>query len=175
MEITTQTGTPRFSPHTFIDEGVFEDATGGRGMEFGSKVHEFAEASVLGEQVTPDGPDETNVQSLLDSLDGDLHAEKQAFLPLDVDGERVTISGVIDLLHVTPERAEIIDYKTDLDRRAESEYQKQLSVYYHVVAELYPDREVTMAIFYTSDGERKPIKPLSKTELRELVRGVRNE
>ena len=174
VEIATQAGTPRFSPHTFIDEGVFEDGSGGRGMEFGSKVHEFAEASALGESVTPDGRDETNVQSLLDSLDGDLHAEKQAFLPLDVDGERVTISGVIDLLHVTPERAEIIDYKTDLDRRAESEYQKQLSVYYHVVAELYPDREVTTAIFYTSDGEQKPIEPLSKTELRELVRGVRN-
>ena len=173
VDIPTRAGPPRFSPHTFIDESVFEKGTGGRGMEFGSQVHEFAEASVLGEPVTPDGPDEINVQSLLDSLDGDTHPEKQAFLPLDVDGEQITISGVIDLLHVTPERVDIIDYKTDLDRHAEPEYRKQLSVYYHVVAELYPDREVTTAVFYTFDGERNEIDPLSKAALRELVREVR--
>ena len=175
VDISVPEGAPRFSPHTFIDEGVFEEGTGGRGMEFGSKVHEFAEAFVLGESVTAERRDEQHVQSLLESLAGETHAEKQAFLPLTVDGERITISGIIDLLHVTDERVEIIDYKTDLDRHAESEYQKQLSVYYHVVNELYPDREVDTAIFYTAEGEPQPIDPLSKEELKQLVRDIREE
>jgi len=118
-------------------------------MEFGSQVHDFAEAYVLGEDIEPDSEDEANVKVLLDSMEGQTIAEEQAFLPVDVDGERVTISGIIDLLHITPDRIEIVDHKTDLDQHAESEYRKQLSVYYHIVSELYPDRTVTAEIFYT--------------------------
>ncbi len=160
----------RFSPHTFIDEDVFEGGDGGRGMAFGSDLHEFAEAYALGDDVLPANTDERNVKTLLDSLEGELRVEEDAFLPLDVDGDQITIGGVIDLLQVTPERAAIIDYKTDLDRSAESEYRKQLSVYYHVVASLYPEKDVSTSIFYTSDGEQQEIDPLGKAELRELVR-----
>ena len=39
--------------------------------------------------------DERNVQSLIDSLNRELHAEEPAYLPLTVDGEQVTIYGVI--------------------------------------------------------------------------------
>ena len=170
VEIDGSSGPSRFSPHTFIDDGVFEEGNGGRGMAFGTGVHEFAEAYALGEDVEPANDDEANVRGLLDSLTGELHAEEEAFLPLDVDGDRVTISGVIDLLHVTPAGVEIVDYKTDLDRHAESEYQKQLSVYYHVVSELYPDRDVTASIFYTADGERREIDPLGTAALRDLAR-----
>ena len=82
----------------------------------------------------------------------------------------MTIGGVIDLPHVTPDGVEIIDYKTDLTTHAEDEYQKQLSIYYHVVADQYPDRSVTASIFYTEDGDRREIEPLSEADLRELVR-----
>jgi len=71
-------GSPRFSPHTFIDDAVFDDGTGGRGMEFGSQVHDFAEAYVLGEDIEPD-EDEANVKVLLDSMEGQTIAEEQAF------------------------------------------------------------------------------------------------
>ncbi|WP_049933864.1 PD-(D/E)XK nuclease family protein [Halorubrum lacusprofundi] len=106
-------------------------------------------------------------------MEGQTIAEEQAFLPVDVDGERVTISGIIDLLHITPDRIEIVDHKTDLDQHAESEYRKQLSVYYHIVSELYPDRTVTAEIFYTFDGKRVKIEPLDKGEIQDLVRQYR--
>jgi len=173
VEISASEGSPRFSPHTFIDDAVFDDGTGGRGMEFGSQVHDFAEAYVLGEDIEPDSEDEANVKVLLDSMEGQTIAEEQAFLPVDVDGERVTISGIIDLLHITPDRIEIVDHKTDLDQHAESEYRKQLSVYYHIVSELYPDRTVTAEIFYTFDGKRVKIEPLDKGEIQDLVRQYR--
>jgi superfamily I DNA/RNA helicase len=173
VDVPESDGPASYSPHTFIDDAVFEGDVGGRGMEFGTAVHEFAERYVLGERVDPDGDDEENVKALIDSLDGEKRAEVDAFLPLSVDGERVTVGGVIDLLHLTPDRAEIVDYKTDLTRHAEAEYEKQLSVYYRVVDGVHPDREVSASIFYTRDGERREIEPLSEAELRDLVRAHR--
>ena len=170
VDVPEPDGPASYSPHTFIDDTVFEGNTGGRGIEFGSDVHEFAERYVLGEAVeTGDNPDKKNVKALIDSLDGKPTAEIDAFLPLTVDGEEVTIGGIIDLLHITSDRVEIIDYKTDLTTHAEAEYQKQLSIYYHVVADQYPERSVTASIFYTDDGTRSEITPLSKGDLRELV------
>ncbi|MDZ7701655.1 MAG: PD-(D/E)XK nuclease family protein [Halobacteriales archaeon] len=77
----------------------------------------------------------------MDSLDGELHAEQPALLPLEVDGATVAISGVVDLVAVSDERVTLVDYKTDRSRRAAEEYRKQVSVYYHVVAAAFPGRE----------------------------------
>jgi ATP-dependent exoDNAse (exonuclease V) beta subunit len=110
--------------------------------------------------------------SLLDGLSGDLLVEEDAYLPLDVDGTRVMISGIIDLVHVLPDRIEVVDYKTDRGRHAEAEYRKQLSVCYHVLRELYPDRDVSASIFYTADGVREEIDPLSQNELVDVVKTV---
>jgi superfamily I DNA/RNA helicase len=172
VDVPEPDGPARYSPHAFIDDAVFEGNVGGRGTAYGSAVHEFAERYVRDGPVEgpePDGRDESNVKALIDSLDGEKRAEIDAFLPLTVAGERVTVGGVIDLLHLTADRAEVVDYKTDLTRRAESEYRKQLSVYYHVVDGVYPDRSVSASIFYTHDGERRAIDPLSEAELRDLV------
>ncbi len=172
VNIEANSGSPRFSPHTFIDEDVFDERKDGRGKEFGSAVHEFAEGYILGADVVPESDDELNVKQFLDSLDGELRTEEEAFLPLSVDGEQETIFGVIDLLHVADDHVDIVDYKTDLDRNAESEYRKQLSVYYHVVEALYPDRDVNISIFYTADAEQQYLTPLSKSALRDQIRSV---
>ena len=170
VDIPDPDGPASYSPHTFIDDAVFEGDTGGRGMEFGSEIHEFAERYVLDEAVDTGGDsDKENVRDFLESLDGEKIAEIDAFLPLTVDDGEVTIGGVIDLLHVTPNHVDIIDYKTDLTTHAEEEYTKQLSIYYHVVVDQYPDREVTTSIFYTNDGDRSEIEPLSRSELKELA------
>ncbi|ELZ38328.1 ATP-dependent exonuclase V beta subunit, helicase and exonuclease domain-containing [Halorubrum saccharovorum DSM 1137] len=174
VDIPDPDGPASYSPHTFIDDAVFEGDTGGRGMEFGSEVHEFAERYVLEEAVDTDGnTDKENVKKFLDSLDGEKKAEIDAFLPLTVDDKEVTIGGIIDLLHITPDQVDIIDYKTDLTTHAEDEYEKQLSIYYHVVADQYPDRSVSASIFYTDDGNRRRITHLSKSDLREMVRTYR--
>ncbi|WP_050033974.1 UvrD-helicase domain-containing protein [Halorubrum halophilum] len=171
VDIPDPDGPASYSPHTFIDDAVFEGDTGGRGMEFGSEVHEFAERYVLDEGVDTGGdPDKENVKEFLDSLDGKKIAEIDAFLPLTVDDKEVTIGGVVDLLHITPDQVDIIDYKTDLTTHAEDEYEKQLSIYYHVVADQYPDRSVSASIFYTDGADRRRVNHLSKSELKDLVR-----
>ncbi|QLH83031.1 UvrD-helicase domain-containing protein [Halosimplex pelagicum] len=181
FSIVTPDGPTGHTPHTLMDDDVFtDDATEAdsvefRGREFGSRVHDFAEAYALGEDVAPttgDTDDERHVKALLDSLSGDLHVEERAVLPLDVNGERVTISGVVDLVHATPAEIEIIDYKTDRTRRGETEYRKQLSAYYHVLSECFPDKPVTASLYYTATGEREFIDPLTRDQLRDLVSNI---
>ncbi|KTG11405.1 ATP-dependent DNA helicase [Haloprofundus marisrubri] len=166
----------RQSPHSIMRDDVFDEITEGMGTAFGDMIHDFAEAYAKGEEVSvpvnEETPDKANVVSLIDSLNGELITEENAYLPIDVNGSQVTISGIIDLVHVLPDRIEIIDYKTDRGRHAESEYRKQLSVYYHVLESVYPDREITAAIYYTATGEIAEIDPLTKGELRSTLQNT---
>ncbi|WP_418282060.1 UvrD-helicase domain-containing protein [Halorubrum sp. DTA98] len=163
----------RLSVHDLMDDAVFEAVEGGRGPAFGTRVHDFAEAYADGERVTPSNPDERNVRAFLNALDGELRTEIDAFLPVAFESrneeDRVIVVGIVDLLVVTDDRVRIVDYKTDLGRHAESEYRTQLSVYYHVVSAVYPERDVTTEVFYTADGERVTVEPLSRGEVRNVV------
>jgi ATP-dependent exoDNAse (exonuclease V) beta subunit len=116
--------------------------------------------------------DERQIKSFFGSLDGELRVKEDAYLPLAMDGEQVTISGIVDLVHIRPDTVEIIDFKTDLGRHAEGEYRKQLSVYYHVLDEWFPERDVTAGMFYTAEGDRVDIDPLSLSKLAELIVGL---
>jgi ATP-dependent helicase/nuclease subunit A len=169
VEMPISAGPRSHTPHTLMRDDAFEGVEGGRGTEFGTRVHDFAEAYALGEDVDPDTDDEETVERFVDGLDGKLLVEEDAYLPLSIDGERVTISGVVDLVHVLPDRIEIVDYKTDRGRHAEAEYRKQLSVYYHVAEDVYPDRDISASILYTETGARQEIEPLSLDKLRGLV------
>ncbi|ODR80586.1 ATP-dependent DNA helicase [Haladaptatus sp. W1] len=170
ISIPTPAGPVGHSPHSLMNDDVFEEVEEGRGSEFGTRTHEFAEQYVLGDAVEPANDDERHIKRFIDSLDGELRVEEDAYLPLTVDGGRVTIYGIIDLVHIRPATVEIIDFKTDLSRIVETEYRKQLSVYYHVLSEWFPERDVTASIFYTVDGRHVDIEPLSKSDLIELVR-----
>jgi ATP-dependent exoDNAse (exonuclease V) beta subunit len=184
--VTAPEGPIGHTPHSLMDESVFEEAgerteagpetePETRGMDFGSRVHEFAEAYALGDDVTPSNDHERRVVELLDGLSGELRVEEPVTLPVEVDGRRVTVSGIADLVHVTADRVEVIDYKTDATRRAQAEYRKQLSVYYRVLDEWYADRDVETSLFYTGDGTRERIEPLSIEEIRALVRAAEAE
>ncbi|WP_254810938.1 UvrD-helicase domain-containing protein [Natronosalvus amylolyticus] len=189
VDVPEPIGPAGYSPHSLMDDSVYEDvsvddvredafadetADVGRGTEFGSRVHEFAEDYALGRDVSPENADERHVKALLDSLAGTVRVEERAYLPLEEDETRVTLSGIIDLVHVTAATVEIIDFKTDRTRRAESEYRIQLSVYYHVLEDWFSDRSVSASIYYTRDGTRVEIDPLSKEQLVELASKVQN-
>lgn len=138
-----------------MDEAVFDDVDAGRGTEFGTKVHDFAEAYALGEEVEPDGDDEENVAQFIDSFAGERLVEEDAYLPLTVDGDPVTISDVNDRLHATPDRVEIVDSKTDRGHHAETEYRKQLSIYDHVAIAVYPNRDSTASTLHTHTDDQQ--------------------
>jgi len=165
VSIPQPNGPDGYSPHSLMSDEVYKDVEEGRGQEFGSSVHTFAEQYALGDDVDPRNEDERNIKGLLDSLEGTPRVEEQVSLPLESDGDQVTISGVVDLVHVTADRAEIIDYKTDRGRHAESEYRTQLSVYYHALDAWFEDQDVSASIYYSARDSRVEIEPLSKEAL----------
>lgn len=178
--VTAPDGPVGYTPHSLMDETVFEATSERmeaspdpepetRGMDFGSRVHDFAEAYALGDDVTPSNPHERRIAEFVDALPGELYVEEPVTLPIEVDGYQVTISGIVDLVHVTADQVAIVDYKTDSTRHAQSEYRKQLSVYYHVLSEWSTDKEVITSLFYTTDGRREQVEPLALDELRSLV------
>ena len=178
--VTAPDGPVGYTPHSLMDETVFEATSERmeaspdpepetRGMDFGSRVHDFAEAYALGDDVTPSNPHERRIAEFVDTLSGELYVEEPVTLPIEVDGHQVTISGIVDLVHVTVDQVAIVDYKTDSTRHAQSEYRKQLSVYYHVLSEWSTDKEVMTSLFYTTDGRREQVEPLALDELRSLV------
>jgi ATP-dependent exoDNAse (exonuclease V) beta subunit len=138
-------------------------------MEFGRIVHEFAERYARGEDVEPEPADERAIAEFLDDQSGELVTEEWVYLPLSVDGDQVTVTGIVDLLVVEDDRVQVVDYKTDRSRRAHDEYRKQVSVYYHVVAECYPERAVETGVFYSDEGEFVPVEPLSRESLETLL------
>ncbi len=162
-------GPAGWNPHDLMRDDVFAETPEGKGTAFGVAVHDFAEAYVGGEAVVPSNTDEEHVMAFVDRLEGTLSVETDAYLPLDVDGERATISGIVDLVQETGDEVWGYDLKTDRGRHAEAEYRKQLSVYYHVLRDSFPEKSVTVALFYTDDGKLEEVDPLSKRELAELV------
>ncbi|MDL0145249.1 UvrD-helicase domain-containing protein [Halobacterium salinarum] len=179
--VTTPDGPIGHTPHSLMDETIFEEIgermesspetePETRGMDFGSRVHDFAEAYALGDDVTPSNPHEQRVVEFVDDLPGKLHVEEPVTLPIEVDDHQVTISGIVDLVHVTADQVDIVDYKTDSTRHAQPEYRKQLSVYYHVLSEWFAEKDITTSLFYTTDGTREQIEPLSLEELQSIIR-----
>lgn len=168
----------RLSVHDLMDDSVFETVERGRGPVFGTRVHEFAEGYADGEDVTPSNDDEQHVRDFLDGVSGEFRTEVEAFLPLggsaDGGSDRTIVVGIVDLIVVTDERVRIVDYKTDLGRHGESEYATQLSVYFHVLSSVYPDREVSAELFYTVDGVRQQIDPIGRTSIADLASKVRS-
>ncbi|PSP68569.1 ATP-dependent DNA helicase [Halobacteriales archaeon QS_1_69_70] len=167
------------TPHDLIDDSIFDVDTGetvaseGGGTSFGDQVHQFAEEYASGEEVAPSNHHEKRVKAFIDSLEGELMVEQPARLPLEVDGGRVTISGVVDLVHLTNGRVEVIDYKTDATRRGHEEYRKQLSVYHHVLTSVYENRDIFPGIYYTADDELVTLDPIPLNSLEDLVSEAR--
>ncbi len=164
------TGGIKLSVHDLMEEVEVEES--GRGKKFGSALHEFAEKITLGEQLEAANEDQKNVKKWLEEIKDryELKVEESCLLPLEVNGRRILLSGKIDLLLYGENEVRIVDYKTDLERGAESEYIKQLSVYYHVLRELEAEKEVKAQLFYTQNEEPEPpIQPLTKKKIKELI------
>ena len=130
----------------------------GRGAEFGTMIHRFAERLVRNDDLEPPftgrgREDKERLYDFISSLEGELTPEQDVLVPKKEGADKVVYHGSIDLLHVLEGRVEVIDYKTDFDRSSEDEYRKQLSLYRQAVAATFPEKEVVAELFYTYTGE----------------------
>lgn len=110
--------------------------------EKGNGVHEFAEAYVKGEDVEASNSREEEVKEFIDSLEGELRPEEHVKVPV---GDGRVYEGIIDLLHITGEEVEVIDYKTDSHPENMEEYERQLDYYRQGLERIY-DRPVKTRI-----------------------------
>ena len=104
--VTPLDGPRKILQHDLRDESVFEEgeidmAKEGCGTGFGSDVHEFAEEYARDGEVTPLNDHERHIKQFIDGLENKKGVEEPARLPMEGDGQRVTISGIVDLVHVT--------------------------------------------------------------------------
>ena len=151
-----------------MDGSVYDERDGGRGTDFGIDIHDFAEVYALNAAVDPSNDDERAIATLIDTLDGELRTEEPALLPL-LGEPQLTLAGIIDLVHVTDDTVEIIDYKPDPDRLAHEESRIQLSVYYHVLS-VFADRAIQATVFYTQPATSVGIEPGSLNAIDRLSR-----
>ncbi len=146
-----------------------------KGMKYGTEVHQMAELIVKGFEVGPEMfgkyPELVKVKATVDRLrseGAELYAERRCGLALnDPD---VTISGIIDLLAVFPDRIEVHDWKTDAEGDYQSEYRVQLSIYAHVLMDLYPDRKVTCTIDWLDWADPETFEPEGIEVIKERAR-----
>lgn len=147
-----------FSVHDLM---TYNQDTGGKGIEFGNKIHDIAEKLAKGLEVSDATQETLRIKEFLKNLN-----KKELIPEIEVSlylGKNL-IRGTIDLLVIYEDKIEIIDYKTDTSKLNHEEYKKQLSVYYHAVSEYYK-LPVIAKIFYVSQNEIEKIPPISKEEL----------
>ena len=100
------------------------DEVGGKGMEYGTQIHQDAQMLFYGREPKDEMPEHPRIREILDSVkDADLrYSEIEMKLP--VSKYNAILKGYIDLMAVYPDRVEIIDYKTDAERsdKVEKEY-----------------------------------------------------
>lgn len=165
----------RFDEQTVIDQESGSDEICGKGKEYGTAVHEEAQAMDHG--VPPSGryPEAEYIRdSVLSrkSLDGFLRSYSEIECTLPVRPSGVCLKGVIDLMLLYEDRVEIHDYKTDVSDRFQPEYVLQLSVYAHAAAGYYGGRlPVRCYIDYVSQGRTVEFDPMPLEDVETLVGG----
>ena len=104
------------------------DERGGKGRDYGDKVHKMAYQMLHGGTPKEKLPEIPRIQAILNGLIGaELRGEVDCGLP--IPGTDITLRGKMDLIAVYPDRVEIHDYKTDENLRFRDLYTFQLSVY----------------------------------------------
>lgn len=126
----------------------------GRGKHYGTQIHRYAQHYATNRNIEPTNKDEEHVKQIIDNLQGNIKTEVPIIVPKkETKNTRKTIyTGTIDLLHITPNKAEIIDWKTDQTKENHQEYKKQIELYKEGIQQIYPDRKIEANIIYTASN-----------------------
>ena len=134
------------TPHTDMK---IDTSGGGRGKTYGHETHRFAQRYTK-ENIEPQNKDQQKIKQVIDRLEGEIHTEIPIKIPDEnKKGRKILWSGTIDLLHITKHTVDIIDWKTDTNKKNHKTYQQQLSVYKKGIQQIYPHKKVNTKIIYT--------------------------
>ncbi|MBR2254561.1 MAG: UvrD-helicase domain-containing protein [Candidatus Methanomethylophilaceae archaeon] len=136
------------------------DEVGGRGKEFGTKIHDDAYNMCRGIPPENELPEHVEIGKILERAEAvsvNVMPEVDCILPLPDAG--MILRGRIDLLLDCGDSMEVHDYKTDSTDRFEDEYRLQLSVYAHSASGFY-GKPVRCFIDYVSRGVTVEFDPM---------------
>lgn len=150
---------------------TFKQGQRGRGKEFGDKIHRLAFRYSQGLPISSIKEEfKQDFQNITSYIDNNLkNAKLQGEIDCSLLLGKTMIRGIIDLVAEFQDRVEILDWKSDLVKDNLDEYTKQLSIYYHVLKEEYPNKTIHAKLFWTHSGEVEEIEPLKKEELLKLL------
>ncbi len=152
------------------------DEISGKGMEYGTQIHEIACSLANGNSTDDNRPEIPVIKSILENLKASnpdmIVPEIECSLPFN--DYRITLRGVIDLLVLYPDRVEIHDYKTDVSDMFENEYRIQLSVYAQVAKQYY-GLPVKCIIDYVSMEKTVEFDPLDLKIIDDRVKEYLNQ
>ncbi|MDR0778680.1 MAG: ATP-dependent helicase [Methanomassiliicoccaceae archaeon] len=133
----------RISLHDIM--GEYEESGGGKGAEFGIRIHKEAQRIMSGMVPSGNTPETEYIKKIYDDLkNAKIFTEIDCTLPVN----DIVIGGRIDMMAVLDDRVEVHDFKTDMNRVNEERYKIQLSVYAHAAASL--GKPVRCVIDYVS-------------------------
>ncbi|OUJ18429.1 ATP-dependent exoDNAse beta subunit RecB [Methanonatronarchaeum thermophilum] len=162
----TKQKTPIKLPITTIIE---KTKSKGQGTKHGIELHKYAEKYIKNIKVKPKNQDQKNVKKYIDQLTGTKIPEQKCTHPINIKNQKIILKGKIDLIHKTNNKIEIIDYKTEKSKKTKKPYQTQLSLYYHTLKQIYPNKKITPKIYYTQTNQEHKIKPQTKTTLKNKI------
>lgn len=114
-------------------------------MEIGVKVHQIAHKLANGVKVESELEEIKKLKKFISKLNAiKLMTEVDFLYPK----EDQVIRGTIDLLAFYDDRIEVIDYKTDKDKKFLDKYKIQVGIYKDVIKKIYKDREVMGKIYF---------------------------
>ncbi|MCL1905216.1 MAG: ATP-dependent helicase [Methanomassiliicoccaceae archaeon] len=152
----------RVSLHDLM--GDYEESGGGKGEEFGIRIHKEAQRIMNGMDASEDNDETRYIRKIFDHLkDGKIMTEIDCSLPI----KDITIAGRIDMMAVSDDHVEVHDFKTDMNRSNEPRYKIQMSVYAHAASSL--GRPVRCYIDYVSQGMSIEVPILGIEEIYGLV------
>ena len=71
-----------------------------------------------------------------------------------------------------PDRIEVHDWKTDAEGDYQSEYRIQLSVYAHILLDIYPEKRVVCVIDWLNFSDPETFEPLPIDIVKERARNI---
>lgn len=114
-------------------------------MNYGVMIHQIAQKIASGAKFDNEDEDIRRLSRFISVLKAKkLLTETDFLYP---DGEKM-IRGTIDLLAFYDDRIEVIDYKTDKNKKYLDKYQIQIGIYKDVIRNIYKDKKVIGKIYF---------------------------
>ncbi len=149
-----------YSAHDLMDEKIIEVSDLDEvstvfrsipyAIEFGVKLHEIANKLANGFKVDSKSEEIQRLSKFISGLKAkELRSEVDFLYPKD---EKM-IRGAIDLLAFYDDRIEVIDYKTDKNKKFLDKYKIQIGIYKDVIQNIYKTKKVTGKIYFIMTDE----------------------